>query len=399
MLPDPEPVLALPPGRDRITPVADTLLDGNELRYVTECIETNWVSSEGPFVRRFEEAFAAAAGCRFGIACSSGTTALHLLLATIGLQPGDEVIVPAFTMIATANAVTYTGASPVLVDAEPVTWNLDVELVERKITPRTRAIVVVHTYGHPVDVDPLRALAADRGLYLLEDAAEGHGAVYRGRCVGSLGDAAIFSFYGNKIVTTGEGGMITTNDERIAALARQLRGHAFSPVRHFWHEHLGFNYRMTNLQAAVGLAQTERLETLVETRRRNARRYAGALADVPGLTLPAERPDVTNVFWMYALLVEDEFGCSRNDLRRALAARGIETRSMFIPIHVQPIYRQAFRGERYPVAEELCRKGLYLPSGPGLRAADVDYIAAAIAAIQEEAAGSLEEQHGREAEG
>jgi len=285
-------------------------------------------------------------------------------------------------MIATANAVAYTGASPVLVDAEPVTWNMDAGLVEQKITSRTRAIVAVHIYGHPADMDPLRSLAADYGLHLIEDAAEGHGAVYRGRNVGSLGHAAIFSFYGNKIVTTGEGGMITTNDERIASLARQLRGHAFSPERHFWHEHLGFNYRMTNLQAAVGLAQTERLETLVESRRRNARRYAAALAGVQGLTLPVERPDVTNVFWMYALLVEDAFSCSRNELRLQLASRGIETRSMFIPIHLQPIYRDTFRGQHYPVAEELCRKGLYLPSGPGLSAEEIEYIAGEIAQVQ-----------------
>jgi perosamine synthetase len=382
MLPEPEPRLEVPPERERIIPVADTLLDGNELRYVTECIQSNWVSSEGPFVGRFEEAFAAAAGCRFGVACSSGTAALHLLLATLGLQPGDEVILPAFTMIATANAVTYTGATPVLVDAEPRSWNLDVGLVEQKITPRTRAIIAVHTYGHPVDVDPLRALAERHRLHLVEDAAEGHGAVYHGRQVGSLGDAAIFSFYGNKIVTTGEGGMITTDDQRLADLARQLRGHAFSPQRHFWHEYLGFNYRMTNLQAAVGLAQTERLGDLVARRRRNACGYTGALAKVPGLTLPAEAEGVKNVFWMYALLVEQAFGCTRDELRRSLAARGIETRSMFIPVHLQPIYHQAFRGECYPVAETLCRKGLYLPSGPGLSSGDIEYVAAEIVRIQ-----------------
>ncbi len=382
MLPDREPVLQVPATRARVIPVAETLLDGNELRYVTECIESNWVSSEGPFVRRFEEAFASAAGCRYGVACSSGTGALHVLLETLGLGPGDEVIIPAFTMIATANAITYTGATPVLVDAEPITWNMDPSLVERKITSRTRAIVAVHTYGHPVDIDPLRSLAADHHLYLVEDAAEGHGAVYRGRSVGSLGDAAIFSFYGNKIVTTGEGGMITTNDERIAGLARQLRGHAFSSTRHFWHEYLGFNYRMTNLQAAVGLAQTERLGTLVESRRHNARRYAAALAGVPGLTLPVEMPEVTNVFWMYALLVENAFGCTRNDLRRHLASRGVETRSMFIPIHLQPIYYDAFRGQRHPVAEELCRKGLYLPSGPSLSLEEIEYIAGEIARVQ-----------------
>ena len=382
ILPEAEPALKLPPARPRIIPVAETLLDGNELQYVTDCIRSNWVSSEGLYVRRFEEAFAAAAGCRFGIACSSGTAALHLLLSTCGLESGDEVIIPAFTMIATANAVTYTGATPVLVDAEQATWNIDAGLVERKITPRTRAIVAVHTYGHPADADPLRALAEKHGLLLLEDAAEAHGAIYRGRSVGSLGKAAIFSFYGNKIVTTGEGGMITTNDEGLASLARQLRGHAISPQRHFWHEYVGFNYRMTNLQAAVGLAQTERIDALVETRRHNARSYHERLSAVPGLTLPVEKSDVKNVFWMYALLVEGAFRLSRNELRDALALRGIETRSMFIPIHLQPIYRHLFRGERYPVAEALCRKGLYLPSGPGLSAEEIDFIAAEIAEIQ-----------------
>src|SRR5260221_8418118 len=206
MLPGPEPALELPAERNRLLRVAGTLLDGNELRYITECIESNWVSSEGPFVQRFEDAFAKAAGCQFGVACSSGTAALHLLLASIGLDAGDEVILPAFTMIATANAVTYTGATPVLVDSERTTWNMDVALVEQKITLRTRAIVAMHTYGHPVDMEPLRTLAAERGLLLLEDAAEAHGALYHGGIAGSLGDAAIFSFYGHKIVTTGEGG-------------------------------------------------------------------------------------------------------------------------------------------------------------------------------------------------
>ncbi|HWW61278.1 MAG TPA: aminotransferase class I/II-fold pyridoxal phosphate-dependent enzyme, partial [Thermoanaerobaculia bacterium] len=360
-LPGPEPIL-----EGKIIRVAETILDGNELRYVTECIRTNWVSSEGPFVRRFEDAFASAVGCRYGVACSSGTAALHLVMAALKLGPGDEVILPTFTMIATANAVRYVGATPVLVDAEPRTWNMNVAAVARKITSRTRAIVAVHTYGHPVDIDPLRELAARHGLHLIEDAAEAHGATYRGRAAGSLGDAAIFSFYGNKIITSGEGGMVTTNDARIADLARQLRGHAFSPDRHFWHEHLGYNYRMTNLQAAVGLAQTERMATLIEARRRNARRYRERLSHVPGLTLPIEAAGVTNVFWMFTILVEDTFGITRDELRGALARRGIETRTTFIPIHLQPIYRDAFRGQTFPVAEELCRKGLYLPSGPRL---------------------------------
>jgi perosamine synthetase len=384
IIPDAEPLLELPAagsgGPGRILPVADTLLGGNELRYVTECIESGWISSAGRFVAEFEQRFAAAMGCRHGVACANGTTALHLALAALGLGPGDEVILPTFTMIATANAVSYTGASPVLVDAEAVTCNLDVAQVESKLTPRTRAIVVVHTYGHPADMDPILDLARRRGLAVIEDAAEAHGAVYRGRAAGSLGDAAVFSFYGNKIITTGEGGMVTTNDAELARVARRLRDHAFSADRHFWHRYLGFNYRMTNMQAAVGLAQTERLDRLVAARRRNARLYHEALGGVRGLRLPVELPDVTNVFWMYALRVEDHFGCSRDELRRRLARQGIETRTFFIPVHLQPIYFRRYRGQAFPVAEELCRTGLYLPSGPSLTPAEIAWVAERLAA-------------------
>lgn len=387
IIPDPEPRLELPPpgsgGPGRILPVADTRLDGNELRYVTECIQSGWISSAGRFVGEFEQRFAGAMGCRHGVACANGTTALHLALAALGLGRGDEVVLPAFTMIATVNAVTYTGASPVLVDADPATCNMDAAAIGARLTPRTRAIVVVHTYGHPADMDPIMELARRRGLWVVEDAAEAHGATYRGKPVGSLGDVAVFSFYGNKIVTTGEGGMVTTNHAEVARLARRLRDHAFSDDRHFWHQYLGFNYRMTNLQAAVGLAQTERLAALVEARRANARRYGEELAALvaPGaLQLPVERPEVRNVFWMYALRVEDDFGCSRDELRRRLARQGIETRSFFIPIHLQPIYFERFRGQRFPVAEELCRRGLYLPSGPSLAPADIAWVAAQVAA-------------------
>ena len=384
LIPDPEPPLTLPVPLDgeavpaELLRVCETLLDGNERSYVEECFDTNWISSAGPFVGRFEEAFAAAVGCRYGIACSSGTAALHLALAAVGVGDGDEVLMPTFTMIATPNAAHYLGAESVLVDSEPETWNIDVEGVAAKLTPRTRAIVPVHVYGHPVDMDPLRRLAEGHGIALVEDAAEAHGALYKGGPVGGLGDAAAFSFYGNKILTTGEGGMVTTNDPAIAERASGLRNLGFSSDRHFWHRSVAFNYRMTNLQAAIGLAQTERLEELVERRRENRRRYAEALAGVPGLKLPVERPEVRNVFWMFGLTVGDEFGCSRDELRRRLAARGIETRSFFVPIHIQPAYHHRHRDERYPVAEELGRTGLYLPSGPSLSDADIAYVAGEI---------------------
>jgi len=376
ILPAPEPEVVPPrAGGGRVIPVSETRLDGNELRYLSECVESNWISSAGPFVSRFEAAFAAAVGCRHGVACSSGTAALHLALSSLGLGLGDEVIVPAFTMIATANAVRYTGATPVFADAEAETWNVDPGAVSAKVGPRTRGIIAVHTYGHPADMDALRRIAERHGLFLFEDAAEAHGARLGGRPVGSLGDAATFSFYGNKIVSCGEGGMVTTNDGEVAATARHLRDHAFSSDRHFWHKRLGFNYRMSNLQAAVGLAQTERLPEFVEARRTSARLYHEKLREIPGLTLPPERRGTTNVFWMYALLVGDGFGISRDALRQRLARRGIETRSFFVPLHIQPVYFGAHRGERYPVAEELCRTGLYLASGPALSARDIDRIA------------------------
>lgn len=388
LIPGPEPILTPCPavepnvgGRPGIIPVSNALLDGNELRYLTECVSSSWVSSAGSFVARFEEAFARAAGCEFGVACSTGTAALHLALAAVGVGPGDEVILPAFTMIALANAVEYTGAQGALVDAKPRTWNLDVSQIESKISPRTKAIIAAHTYGCPVDMDPLRAIARAHRLLVIEDAAEAHGAVYHGKPAGSLGDVGIFSFYANKIITTGEGGMMTTSNRSFADVARKLRGHAFSDTRHFWHEMVGFNYRMSNLQAAVGLAQTERLAELVEKRLANAARYSAELSGIRGLTLPPQPPGTKNVFWVYAILVEDEFGCSRDELRRRLAAKGIETRTFFIPIHLQPLYRLRYAGQRYPVAESLCRKGVYLPSGSNLSASNIDFVVQAIASV------------------
>jgi len=375
LIPGPDPVV----NKDaRFIPVADTRLDGNELSYLRQCVESNWISSIGPFVGQFEREFARAVGCEFGVACSSGTVALHLTLAALGIGPGDEVIVPAFTMIAVPNAISYTGATPVLVDVRPDTWNLDVAQLEAKITPRTRAIIAVHTYGHPAEMDEIARVARRRNLHVIEDAAEAHGAEYRGRRVGSLGHAATFSFYANKIITTGEGGMITTSDEELAGLARTLRDHAFSRERHFWHSYRGFNYRMTNLQAAVGLAQTERLAQLVGQRRSNARLYTELLDTLPGLTLPRECREGQNVFWMYGLMVGEEFGCSRDELRARLASQGIETRTFFIPIHFQPAWFDQYRSQRYPVSESLCQRGLYLPSGATLTEADIRFVAEAV---------------------
>ena len=371
------------PSARSIIPVCEPTLDGNELKYVQQAVETNWISSAGGFIRDFEARFAEECGAKYGIACANGTVALHLALATLGLEPGDEVIIPAFTMIATINAVTYCGATPVLVDNELDFWQMDVEDVARKITPRTKAIIPVHIYGHPVDMDALNELACRHGITVIEDAAEAHGAEYKGRRTGGLGAAAAFSFYGNKILTTGEGGMITTNDQDIARLAWNLRDHAFSSERHFWHKFVGFNYRMTNLQAAVGLAQVERLNELVAARRRNAAHYTSLLRDISGITTPPEAPWAKNVFWMYGIMVErDSFGMNRDQLRSVLADNGIETRTFFIPMHCQPVYWNTFKGQRFPVAERLCRDGFYLPSSSSLTINEIERVAAAISDAQ-----------------
>lgn len=383
---DPEVKLAYRPipsfedrSRRRIIPVCEPTLGGNELKYVTQAVETNWISSAGSFIRDFEARFAEICGVKYGIACANGTVAMHLAMATLGLEPEDEVIIPTFTMIATANAITYCGAKPVLVDMEPDYWQMDLNHVEAKITPRTKAIVPVHIYGHPTDMEPLRTLAAQHGIFVIEDAAESHGAEYKGRRTGGLGDAAGFSFYGNKIITTGEGGMVTTDNREIAQLAWNLRDHAFSHERHFWHKFVGFNYRMTNLQAAVGLAQVEQLEGFVAARRRNAAEYNCRLNGIPGIRTPSEAPWAKNVYWMYGILVDERaYGMNRDQLRKVLADSGIETRTFFIPMHCQPVYWQQYQGERYPVAEDLCKRGFYLPSASSLTLEEIEYITGVI---------------------
>jgi perosamine synthetase len=386
LLPGEEPQL-LPcssgPRQSQVYYVAETRLVGNERKYLNDCIDSNWISSKGPFVRQFETEFARQAGCEFGIACANGTVALHLVLAALGIGPGDEVIVPAFTMIATANAVRYTGATIKLVDAEPEYLNVDVDLIEAAITPATKAIIVVHTYGHPAGMTRICELARKHNLELIEDAAEAHGAEYLDKRVGGFGRAGTFSFYANKIITTGEGGMVTTNDHEFANLAMRLRDHAFHPQRHFWHEYVGFNYRMTNMQAALGLAQTERIDQIVRARRQLADWYTSGLESVSGLQLPLEGAGAKSVYWMYGIRVHPAFGCTRDELRLQLAQRGIETRSFFIPIHLQPVYFDTFRGARFAVAENLCQTGLYLPTHEKLLRRDAVWICDQIENIYE----------------
>ncbi|MCX5701654.1 MAG: DegT/DnrJ/EryC1/StrS family aminotransferase, partial [Candidatus Omnitrophica bacterium] len=357
---------------------------GNELKYVSECVRSNWISSAGGFIEKFEKAFKICCPARYALACSSGTAALHLALAALGIKNQDEVIVPTFTMIATANAVTYLGAKPVFVDADRVTWNIDTAKIEAKITKRTKAIIAVHTYGLPADMDKIMSIAKKHNLFVIEDAAEAHGAEYKGRRVGNIGDVSCFSFYANKIITTGEGGMVTTNNKEIAKRVKILRDHAFSEERHFWHKYLGYNYRMTNLQAAIGLAQVERFKSLVGARIRNARHYNFLLKDVKGIRFPPRAKGLKNVYWMYAILIEDNFGLTSDALRAYLAQKGIETRTFFIPIHLQPTYPKS-NNEKFPVALELCRKGIYLPSAATLTRKDIEYVVRCIKSAQDKA--------------
>jgi perosamine synthetase len=344
--------------------------------------------SFGKTIERFEERFAAFCGCRFGVAVTSGTTALQLATAAAGIGPGDEVLVAASTNIATALAVYHLGAVTVPVDSENETWNLDLDKIERLVTSRTRAIMPVHLYGHPVDMDRLMEIARRHKLVVIEDCAEAHGATCRGRAAGSFGELACFSFYANKIITTGEGGMVTTNDPRLAEKLKLLRNLAFTQPR-YWHESAGYNFRMTGMQAAMGLVQLKKIDRVIAAKRRVASLYRRALGDVVGLRLPQEQEWARHVYWMFAITVEPSFGCSRDELMRGLAARGIETRTFFCPMSQQPfLNRQAgFRAVPCPVADRLWETGIYLPSSPHLSKTAIEKIARAIGEIRVAAGG------------
>lgn len=359
-------------------PVAEPLLGGKELEYVTDCIKSGWVSSLGEYVRVFENRFADYCGVQHGVATFNGTVALHLLAVTLKLGPGDEVIMPSLTYVATANAIRYTGATPVFVDSQRDTWNIDPATVAAAVTPRTKAIIAVHLYGHPADMDPLRTIANEHNLLLLEDAAEAHGATYKGRRVGGLSDAAIFSFYGNKIITTGEGGILVTNNQDWAKRAYFLENQGRYADNPYYHPEIGYNYRMTNIQAAIGVAQLERIDEMITIRKRNAAHYNGQLAGVPGLTLPPDKEWAENVYWMYSVLVEDDFGLSRDEVRGQLRAAGIDSRPFFYPIHTLPMYQM---GQSLPVTEELGQRGINLPSSATLTTGQIDYICDTLIAL------------------
>lgn len=349
-------------------PVNEPLLDGNERRYLNECIDTGWISSDGAFVARFEEEFAAAHGCAHGISVSNGSDALEMAVAALGIGPGDEVILPAFTIISCAQAVTRAGATPVLVDSDPATWNMRPDQVADKITPRTKAIMPVHIFGLPVPMGPIMELADKHGLHVIEDGAEAIGQSCNGKPCGSFGDLSAFSFYANKHVTTGEGGMVLTNDAKLAESCRSLRNLCFENPR-FVHRRLGWNMRISNLQAAVGLAQTERLEEFIAMKRAMGRRYTDSLKEIPGLTLPlTSTEEAENVYWVYGIVLEEEIPFDAGEAMARLKQAAIGARPFFWPMHEQPVFKEMglFAGESYPVAEKLARRGFYPPSGLGL---------------------------------
>ena len=357
----------------RWVPVNEPLITDAAKHYVAEAMETGWISSAGPCIEKFENTFAEYIGVDHAIMVTSGTTALHLCLLSLDIGPSDEVIVPDFTMIASPFSVIYTGATPVFVDIDPKTLNIDPNLIEAKITDRTKAIMPVHIYGLPCDMDPILEIAKRHGLAVIEDAAEVHGATYKGRKCGSIGVVNAFSFYGNKIITTGEGGMVCTNDAAIADRVRSLKDLSHDPEKRFRHFDLGFNYRPTNLQAAVGLGQLESIDALLERKRSMATLYNKHLSNVKGLRLPATVDYGENVYWMYAVMVEDAFDMERDALCKALKEQGVDTREFFLPCHSQPAINTQM-DETFPVTEDASARGFYLPSGLAITDEQIAYV-------------------------
>jgi perosamine synthetase len=368
-------------------PVFEPEIGEEEIAAVTNAIRRGEISgSFGESIPRFEEAFAAYCGCKYGIAVSSGTAALHLAVAALDFKPGDEILVSASTNIATALAAYHNQLVPVPVDSEPRTWNLDLDLIENLITPRTRAIIPVHLFGHPVDMQRLCEIARKHNLVVIEDCAESHGATCNGRMTGSFGAMGCFSFYANKIITTGEGGMVVTNDSTLAEKLKLLRNLAFTTPR-FRHEAAGYNFRMTGYQAAMGLVQCAKIEKIIERKIRVAKIYDRVLKNISGLRLPAPSAIGRHVYWMYGVVVQPELGVSRDDLQKQLRAAGIDTRTFFCPMNLQPFLQQqkGFRKIDCPVAESLWENGFYLPSSTNLSEETIAQIGAAIARVQEEA--------------
>jgi len=363
--------------------VNQPLLNGREKELLVQCIESGWISSDGPFVGEFERKFADYIGVKHGIAVCSGTAALEAALFAAGVSKGDEVIMPAFTIISCALAAIRLGAVPVLVDAEPDTWNMDVSQIESRVTSKTKAIMPVHIYGHPVDMDPVLAVARKHNLVVIEDAAEVHGAEYKGRKCGSIGHVSAWSFYANKIITTGEGGMVLTADSQMAERAASYRNLCFRPEKRFYHTELGYNFRMTNLQAAIGVAQIDRIEKFIQIKRRLGEYYCEGLLKIKGIKCQVEKPWAKMVYWMYCIELDGTLGLDAATMMQELGKRGIGTRPFFLGLHEQPALHNLglFKGEHYPITERIARQGLYLPSGMTLTEKQIDKVVAAVSKI------------------
>lgn len=354
------------------------LLNGNEEKYITECIRTGWISSEGPMIKKFEEQFAQKVNRKHAIAVCNGTAAIDAAIEALGIGPGDEVIMPSFTIISCISQIVRNGAKPILVDSDPVTWNMDINQIEKKISAKTKAIMVVHIYGLPVDMDPVLAIAKKHNLKIIEDAAEMHGQQYKGKACGSFGDISIFSFYPNKHITTGEGGMIVTDNDQLAEDCRSLRNLCFKQERRFVHDRLGWNLRMTNIQAALGVAQLERLDEFVERKRKMGRIYSELLSDIDGIQLPlSETSYAKNIYWVFGLMIDEKLGFDAIEAMRRLAAKNIGCRPFFYPMHMQPVLNKMglFINEKYPVAEKMSRQGFYIPSGLALTESEMNRVA------------------------
>ena len=346
-------------------PVCEPLITARDIELVNDALASGWISSAGKYLDLFEERWADYCGMPHGIAVSNGSTALDIALNLLDLEMGDEVIMPTFTIISPAQSVVRAGGVPVLVDSNHATLQMDVDKIEGRITSRTRAILVVHIYGHPADMDSIMTLAEKYGLTVIEDAAEVHGAEYKGQRCGGIGHISTFSFYANKLITTGEGGMVLVKSREHAERARSLRNLCFQPGRRFYHESLGYNYRMTNVQAAMGVGQIERIEETIARKREIAHAYDAAFSNIPALQLPSEMPWARNVYWVYGIVLGEERETDAVRVMSHLRSRGIETRPFFLGMHEQPVFQGMglFRNERYPVAERLARQGLYLPNG------------------------------------
>jgi perosamine synthetase len=364
-----------------VIPVCEPLITAEDRRNVDDAVASGWISSAGSYLDRFEASWAEVCGRRHGIAVANGTVALQLAVSALGLPPRSEVVMPSFTIISCALAALYNDCTPVFVDADPSTWCMDIEQTAAATTAAAAAIMPVHTYGHPVDMDPLLDLAADRDLRIVEDAAEAHGARYLSRrggpdewhYCGGFGELSAFSFYANKLVTTGEGGMVLTDDDRLAEEARSRRNLCFQPKRRFLHEELGHNFRMTNLQAALGVGQIDRLEDIVAGKRRIAAMYSERLAADDRLELPPEASWARSVFWVYGVVLHDSLPVDADEMGRRLRDRGVDTRPFFLGMHEQPVLAEFVADKRrFPVTERLSRRGFYLPNGLTITESQID---------------------------